>query len=714
MRANREPLIHRAFFFLFAFYIEFLSAQNRFFPPFLVKELNLPKGSVKFTIGNFNGDGFPDIAVASQRAITILRNEQNFDFNFYFSIPTKEIPTDLKICDIDSDEEAEIIAVYKSTSAIEIFKSDTIGFKKFISFETGIYPEVLICSDIDLNGLKDIVTTGKLMLGVTVNYQNDLNKFSTPINFFPKTPIKKAQIVDLNYDDVPDLACIDWLNNALLISYGRGDGKFGRAYTYGLPEEPTDFFVVDLNNDGFFDYVIAFYYLDEVQFFYTTQAGITPRFKFKVQKPTKVYACDINHDGFKDVVISNDKEFFVSLNARTGFEQYDFASEGISQIECADLNGDGRDEIVIIDSVENKLRLFCYEDKFDVSKDFSIAVGFNSSDFSSADFDRDGYVDFAFVGRRDSSILLVYSGNENFSLFSSQTSKAFTDVKILSTSDLNYLFCTNYETGDVSVFRFKGRERTREIFKYNFDKPEPIFIGLGQDGAIFLFFSVSDSNLLIIKPNGESSFDEFTIKELDSIKVIASTVGDFNGDGYLDVAVIAKDTSGVKFNTFLRTEKSGEYKRGFSVNLNRLINRAFLFVGDITGDGVADILAYYDYSVTKVSEGEINLFANEGAGKFRRKRIDTHIHLASQKLLKVAELTGDGKKDFIVFDKLKGKLYLYINKDDSFEKREVGNFKNISCLGVADINRDGELDLMLLNEVGGAINFLLNKGGEFK
>ncbi len=714
MRANREQVIHRAFFFLLAFYIEFLSAQDRFFPPFLVKEFNLPKGSVKLTVGDFNEDGFPDIAVASQKAITLLKNEQNFDFNFYFSTPAKETPSDLKICDIDNDKEAEIISIYKSTSVIEIFKSDTIGFKKFISFETGIYPEMLICSDIDLNGLKDIVTAGKLMFGVMVNYQNYLNKFSLPVNFFPKTPIKKAQIIDLNYDNVPDLAGIDWLNNALLISYGRGDGKFGRAYTYGLPEEPTDFFVVDLNTDGFFDYVIAFYYLDEVQFFYTTQAGVTPRFKFKVPKPTNVYVGDINGDGLKDVIVSNDKELFIFLNTRTGFEQYDFAGGSIAQIECADFKGDRKDEIIIIDTVENKLRLFYYGDKFDVSENFSIAIGFNLSDFSIADFDRDDYIDFVFVGRGDSSFLSIYSGSEKFSLFSNQTGRAFTDVRVLSGSDFNYLFCTNCETGDVSLFRFKGRERAREIFKYNFDKPKPVFIGLGQDRTIFLFLSVSDSNLLIIKPNVESSFNEFTIKELDSVKVVASTVGDFNGDGYLDVVAVTKDTGGVKFNTFLRTEQSGEYKRGFSVNLNRLINSAFLFVGDLTGDDFADIIAYYDYSTERISEREINLFVNEGTGKFRRRRIDTHIYLANQKLLKIADLTGDGKKDFIVFDKSKGKFYLYINNEDSFEKREIGSFKNINCLGVADINRDGALDLMFLNEATGTINFLINKGSEFK
>lgn len=713
MHANRGLVIHRAFFFLFAFYIKFLSAQDRSFPPFFIKEFNLPKTSVKFTIGDFNNDGFQDIAVVSQKAVILLRNEQNFDFDFYFLIPTKETPSDLKICDIDNDDKAEIITVYKSTSTVEIFKSDTSEFKKFISFETGIYPEMVVFSDIDLNGLKDVVTTGKLMLGFTVNYQSDLNKFSTPVNFFPITPIKKVQIVDLNYDGVPDLAGIDWINNTLLISYGRGDGKFGQVYTYGLPEEPTDFNVADLNSDGFFDYVIVFHHLSEVQFFYTTQDGIAQRFKFKISKPINVCVGDINGNGLKDVVVSNDKEFSVFINARTGFRRYNFLGGAIAQIECADFNGDGKDEIVIIDSAENKLRLFFYGDKFDVSKNFSMAVGLNSSDFSAADFDRDSYVDFAFVGR-DSSILLVYSGDAGFHFFSNQTGKAFTDIKILSVLNLNYLFCTNYETGDVYLFHLKNREKPREVFKYNFDRPKPIFIGLSRDREVFLFLSVSDSNLLIIKPNGESNFDEFSIKELDSVRVIASTVGDFNNDGYLDVAVITKDTSGVKFSIFLRAKERREYIRNYSFNLNRLINRAFLFVGDLTGDGFPDILAYYDYLTTRVSEGEIDLFINDGVGRFKRRRVDTHIYLASQGLLKIVDFVGNWKKDFIVFDKLKGKLYLYINKSNSFEKREIGDFKNLSRLGIVDINRDGMIDLMLLNEITGTINFLINKGNEFK
>ncbi|MFN3134869.1 MAG: FG-GAP-like repeat-containing protein [Candidatus Kryptonium sp.] len=712
MLENRDLKIYRVFFFLFTFYFEVLISQNRLFPVFFINEITLPEGSSAFSIGDLNGDGFYDIVVSSQRAITCLENNHRNNFNFYFSIPVRESPADVKVSDIDNDNASEIIAVYKARSMVEIFKKDMLGFKRFYSFETGIYPDLLICSDLDLDGLKDVTTVGKIMLGITVNYQTKLNQFSNPVNFFPKIPFKKVQILDLNYDDVPDLVGIDWLNNLLVISYGRGDGKFGPAYTYKLPEEPNDFVVADLNNDGFFDYVISLYYLDEVQLYYTTQAGISLRFRFKIPKPLKVCAGDLDGNGFKDIVVSNAERLFVFMNSGRDFIKYEFSGEGVIQVECADLDANGRDDIVVLDSVGNRLRIFYSDAELEFSENFSIAVGLNSSDFAIADFNRDGYVDFVSVGDSSNSLLVYYNGGKIYSFLNQ--SKSFTDVKILSGPNLNYLFCSNYETGAVSLFRLKEKDEIKEIFRYNFDKPKPVFMGISEDGSVVIFLSISDSNLILIKPKGETEFDELSIKEIDSTKVIASAVGDLNGDRYFDVAVVNLYKNNIMLNIFSR-KKEDEYVKSYSSNLNRLIKRAFLYIDDFNGDGYLDILIYYDYSTTKVSDGELNLFLNDETGKFRARKIDGHVYLANEKLLKIADFSGDFKKDFVVFDNLRGGVYLYINNNGVFEKKQVYSLRSkINSTGVADINHDGFPDLILLDEKGGSFRFLLNKDGFLK
>jgi len=712
MPENKDLKIYKIFFFLFTFYFEVLTSQNRLFPTFFINEIPLPEGSSTFSIGDLNGDSFYDIVVSSRRVITCLENDHKNNFNFYFNIPVRESPTDVKISDIDDDGASEIVAVYKAKSTVEIFKKDTLGFKHFYSFETGIYPDLLICSDLDLNGLKDVITVGKIMLGITVNYQTELNQFSNPVNFFPKIPLKKVQILDLHYDEVPDLVGIDWLNNLLVISYGRGDGKFGSAYTYKLPEEPNDFVVADLNNDGFFDYVISFYYLDEVQFYYTTQAGISLRSKFKIPKPLKVCACDLDGNGFKDIIVNNAERLFIFMNSGRDFLRYEFSGDGVVQVECADLDVDGKDDIIVLDSVGNRLRIFYSDAKLEFSENFSIAVGLNSSDFAIADFNRDGYVDFVFVGDGSNPLLFYYNGGKIYS-FSNQ-GESFTDIKVLSVSNFNYLLCSNYETGAISLFR-RGQDEITEIFKYNFDKPKPVFAGLDEDKSVVVFLTISDSNLILIKPKGGTEFEEMSIKEIDSAKVIASAVADLNGDGYFDIALVNSFKNNVKLDVFTR-KNEGEYIRSYSINLNRLIKRAFLYIDDFNGDGYLDILAYYDYSQTKISDGEINLFLNGGKGGFRtRRRVDTHVHLSSGKLLRIADFSGDFKKDFVVFDNLRGGVYLYINNDGTFEKKQIYSLKSkISSTGVADVNRDGFPDLILLDERAGSLRFLLNKDGFLK
>ncbi|MCS7230037.1 MAG: VCBS repeat-containing protein [Candidatus Kryptonium sp.] len=715
MPENKELKINRFFLYLFAFYIEILISQNKPFPVFFISEIPLPEGASAFSVGNLNSDNFRDIVAISRRAITCLENNQKREFNFYYSIPIREKPSDVKLEDIDNDGESEIIVVYRANSTIEIFKKDTLGFKKFTSFETGIYPDMLMCSDIDLNGYADLITVGKIMLGITVNYQMAPYEFSTPVNFLPKIPFKKVQIVDLNYDGVPDLAGIDWLNNLLVISYGRGDGRFGLAYNYKLPEEPNEFAVADLDGDGLFDYVISYYYLGEVQFHYTTQVGINSRFRFKISKPSKVSIGDFNGDGFKDVVVSNGEKLYVFFNSKTNFERYEFLSDGTAEIKCVDIDGNGRDDIIALDSVRNRLRIFYSDDKFILSRNFALAVGSSSMDLVVADFNNDGYIDFATVG--DSlGLIFAYQNGGEFTVYQNQKNGLFTDVKFSSFLNTNYLFCSNYETGAVSLFRFSDEKKVSEIFKYNFDKPRQIFIGMSADKTIAIFITISDSNLILIKPKGETEFEEISIKEIDSTKVIASTVGDFNNDGYFDVAVINREGENIRLNIFVKA-KGSEYIKVYSGNLNKMIKRAFLYTDDFNSDGYQDILAYYDYSETRISDGELNLFLNDGTAKFReRKRIDTHIHLSTSKLLKIGDFSGDYKKDIVVFDKFRDKIYLYAAGDKGFEKKQVyytsGN--KINAIGVADVNHDGFLDLILLNGANGGIEFLINKNGQFE
>ncbi len=712
MLIKSEAQLNRLFFILFAFYFEFIVAQNRFFPAFYLKEFQLSGGASRFSIGDIDGDGMPDISVVTGKSITCFKNDNGF-MNIYTNFQLRDKPSDLKIDDIDGDTQGEILTVYKSTSTVEIFKCDTIGFKRFLTVATSINPEIIELSDIDLNGFKDIVTTGKLMLGISVNYQIQNSDFSSPVNFFPKVPLRKIKLIDLNYDGVPDIAGIEWLNNSLIISYGRGDGKFGRMYSFQLPEEPTDFAVADMNNDGFFDYVIAFFYLNEVQIYLTTQSGITSRFQFKISKPSMVSIGDINGDSLKDVVIGNGEKLFVFINRISSFERYEFSAQNVTQIECCDFDLDGRDEIVMLDSNENKLLVFYHADKFGFTDGLSLVVGLNFADCVVADLDRDGLSDLTFIGE-GTTFLFTFRKENGFDFLGENIGKFFTDIKFLSFADFNYFLCTNYSTGDVSLFKLGNGKKISEIFRYNFDKPIPVFVGVSVDSSIFIFLTVSDSNLLVMKINDVSNFDEFKINELDSVKIMASAIADFNNDGYLDLAVVTQDTSNIKMNVFFRADE-GKYVRNFSTNLNRMIKRVFLFIGDFNGDGFSDILAYYDYSVSKVSDGEINLFVNDGFGRFRKRvRVDTHVYLSSPKMLKIADLNGDFEKDFALFDRMRGSVYIYINNGEKFEKINAVSLKGkFNYLGVTDLNFDGVLDLFLINSASGSVKFFTNKKGQF-
>jgi hypothetical protein len=248
--------------------------------------------------------------------------------------------------------------------------------------------------------------------------------------------------------------------------------------------------------------------------------------------------------------------------------------------------------------------------------------------------------------------------------------------------------------------------------------PSFVSVALGDfngDGNLDMAAGGLDSAILgILLGNGKGGFsspvNQYTVS--DSITGIA--VGDLNGDGKLDLVL----TLFAGHVQILLGNGDGSFSMAGSYSLYKLSPPTFGYIAlaDFNGDGALDI-AVTSPGITG-TPGAVSILLGNGNGTFQPAvpyAIETST--AGTDVLEgiaVGDFDGDGKRDFAVGDNVLGTLRTFLgNGDGTFRagpQTPVQPYMN--SIAAADFNGDGNLDLAVGNN---AIQILLGNGdGSFR
>lgn len=179
-------------------------------------------------------------------------------------------------------------------------------------------------------------------------------------------------------------------------------------------------------------------------------------------------------------------------------------------------------------------------------------------------------------------------------------------------------------------------------------------------------------------------------------------VGDFNGDGKLDMAV----TSGNSVSVLLGNG-DGSFQPAKPFNSGG--QAVSVSVGDFNGDGKLDLAVANEYSNT-FGTGNVSVLLGDGDGTFAAP--ETYATGDTPWSVAVADFNGDGKLDLAVANLVSNNVSILLgNGDGSFQAAQnVFAGVNAGYVAVGDFNGDGKPDLVVADGPYNTVNVLLGNG----
>jgi hypothetical protein len=170
-------------------------------------------------------------------------------------------------------------------------------------------------------------------------------------------------------------------------------------------------------------------------------------------------------------------------------------------------------------------------------------------------------------------------------------------------------------------------------------------------------------------------------------------VGDFNGDGKLDVAVANRDSNNA---SILLGDGTGNFTIASTPSVGW--GPEAIAVGDFNGDGKLD------FAATNVYDNTVSIMLGDGTGNFT---LASSLPYGGGKAA-VGDFNGDGKLDFALPACGNGVCILEGDGTGNFTLASSPNYGGGS-VALGDFNRDGKLDLAIAG-YGNGICILLGDG----
>jgi len=282
-------------------------------------------------IGDFTGDGLPDIAVANNYLIgapfgtngtvTLLRNiGAAFTVHATLAMPTnsgpfgvmRPMPRDLALNDVDHDGDLDLIVSSDVSQRLDLFRNSGGAFGPAQMLASGFYlgcrANRVVCTDLDGDGWDDLVWSDVEAHAITV-LRNNAGTFEIQAGFSAGSHTGAGiASADFTGDGLADIVSSNGTSRTFSVLVNQGGFRFDAARRYRPAQYPAQTLLGDFTGDGLTDMAFMLQTQTAVQGVGVFAGLGDARFAaapILTNNPLisgQLHTRDVNHDGRLDII----------------------------------------------------------------------------------------------------------------------------------------------------------------------------------------------------------------------------------------------------------------------------------------------------------------------------------------------------------------------------------------------------------------------------
>jgi len=628
-------------------------------------------GPRSITLGDFNKDGYSDLAVANAGSdtVSVLLGNGTGGFGTANNFDVGSSPASLAVGDFNKDGNSDlVVANINSNNVSVLLGNGNGGFGTANNFNVGIGSFSVTVGDFNKDGNSDLAVANADSNNVSVLLGNGSGSFATANNFDVGTSPRFLTVGDFNNDGNSDLVVANNDSSNISVLLGNGSGGFGVANNFNVGVSPISVAVGDFNKDGNSDLAVANSITNNVSVLLGNGTGsFGAASNFNVGDIALfVITGDFDKDGNSDLVVTN----FDKVSVLSGNGTGSFAPAGIFNVEnhpssaiLGDFNKDGNSDLAVANSF---------------SANVSVLLNTTNMPNTAPTLDNTGNPRLSAIAHN------ISDSNNSGTLISAILARGAGGNPI-----------TDPDTGAVEGIAVIGVDNTNGIWQYSIN-----------DSGNWINFVVSDTSATLLKDTGKIRFvpnagykgtAEFVFRAWDT--------SDGNVSGTTNVVLgVGGGTTFYSINT--ETTSISIIPNTYDVGLRPYS----IVVGDFDKDGKTDLVTANKSSQT------VSVLLGKGDGTFKPASNFSTVGFngLSPSSVAVADFNKDGKLDLVTANSISNNISLLLGKGDgSFQTAVNFALESASApisIAVGDFNKDGKSDIVTVNNASQNISVLLGDG----
>lgn len=707
--------------------------------PELASTIDTLSGPV--AIGDFNGDGFQDLAIAnspsaSSNIVSIMTGDGMGGFTGTNNVVVGSNPASVAVGDFNGDGSLDIITCGGFSASVRLGNGSG-GFSGTTDIPVGANPIQVGLGDFNNDGLTDFATVNNSGDDVSIRLGDGTGNFTGNGEFAVGLWPFSIAVGDFNNDGNQDLATADFLSTAVSVLLGDGTGMFTLFQSVSVGMDPGFVALGDFNGDGNQDLGTTNDYSNTVSI---RMGNGTGSFGGSTEVavgcgPISFAVVDFNGDGFQDLVTTNKfcNYFYTNtLSIRygdgngnfSGFEEINAGGVGPNSITVGDFNGDGKQDLVVTNTSNVSIFLGGGPDINVKGNNVSIADGDITPDVSDyTDFGSGPFSRTFTIENTGGSILTL--GPNPITITGPNASDFSLMLQPATTVPPNgtVIFTIMFFAGGTGV-----RNATINIANDGCDE-SPFDFAISGTGGLSPTLGtypnttlISGTNTTVIpgaSPTNTLSARAYTTADFTGGLVVDHVTGILSITNAMQAGVYTIvvqafggggifDTTSFTLTVTNPTCSQARFATASAASVGN--GPVSVSIGDFNGDGNQDIVSGSQYYTSGLS-----IRLGDGAGGFSGT---TNFNLGWVVATAVGDLNGDGNQDVVAAINSMWPGYVVIKLGDgsggfiSAPNVNVGDIPTSVALG--DFNNDHIQDLVVTNEYSNSVSIRLGTGtGEF-